>query len=86
MADLARFIRDELQAQREAELDAALSSLSRLADPCERESFEAYEVRHGRPQSALYRTPAGEYEDAEVARAWETWRRLRRIRLMPATD
>lgn len=42
-----------------------------------REAFEARELRQGRPRSALYRTPAGEYEDAEVASAWRLWLALR---------
>lgn len=42
----------------------------------DRERFEASQLRHGVLRSALYRTPAGEYEDAEVGRAWQTWKSL----------
>lgn len=51
--------------------------------PNARALFEANEIRRGRPQSALYRTPAGHYEDDDVERAWETWHGFAQLGVLP---
>lgn len=42
----------------------------------QQQRFEASQIAQGRQRSALYRTPDGEYEDDDVARAWRLWQSL----------